>query len=151
MRAMTPFDMIRVQLGESVPFARHVGVRLTEIVDGAATAELDETPTSVNHIGSQHAGALFTLGETASGAAMAGLFSDRLLAIRPVTTQSSISYVKIAKGKIVAKARVDGDGAALKTALDRDGRVRFNVAVTLENGASAHVASMTVEWDVKRL
>lgn len=148
---MTPFDMIKVQLGESVPFARHAGIALTLVADGAAEAELEETAHSVNHIGSQHAGALFTLGETASGAAMAGLFADRLLAIRPVTTQSSIAYKKIAKGKVTARARVEGDGPALKTALDRDGRVRFPVAVILTNAAGAEVASMTVEWDVKKL
>lgn len=148
---MTPFDMIKAQLGESVPFARHAGVKLTEIAAGAASAELEETATSINHIGTQHAGALFTLGETASGAAMAGLFADRLLAIRPVTTQSTIAYKKIAKGTITARAKVDGDSEALRAALDRDGRVRFSLSVALSNAAGAEVATMTVEWDVKKL
>jgi acyl-coenzyme A thioesterase PaaI-like protein len=148
---MSPFDMIKAQLGDSVPFARHAGVKITDIAAGAASAELEETATSVNHIGSQHAGALFTLGETASGAAMAGLFADRLLGIRPVTTQSTIAYKKIAKGTITARARVDGDGEALRAALDRDGRVRFSLGVALANTAGAEVATMTVEWDVKKV
>lgn len=148
---MTPFDLIRAQLGESVPFARHAGVRLTHVAAGEARAELDETAHSVNHIGSQHAGALFTLGETASGAAMAGLFADRLLAIRPLATQSTIAYRKVARGTIVAAARVAADGAALRETLDRDGRVRFDVDVTLGNAAGVEVAVMKVEWDVKAL
>ena len=147
----SPYDLIRAQLGESVPFARHAGVRLTEVGPGHARAELDETANSVNHIGSQHAGALFTLGETASGAAMAGLFADRLLAIRPLATQSTIAYRKIARGVITATAKIAGDGEALRSALDRDGRVRFDVDVVLANAAGADVATLKVEWDVKAL
>lgn len=148
---MSPYDLIRAQLGESVPFARHAGVILTDVAEGTAAARLDETPTSVNHIGSQHAGALFTLGETASGAAMAGLFADRLLAIRPVTTQSTIAYKKIARGAITATATIAGDSAALREILDREGRVRFDVDVVLVNDKGAEVASLKVEWDVKKL
>ncbi len=148
---MSPFDMIKSHLGENVPFARHAGVTITDVSEGAATAALDETAQSVNHIGSQHAGALFTLGETASGAAMAGLFADRLLAIRPLATQATIGYRKIAKGRIIAKAHVDGSAEALRAALDRDGRARFDVKVALENENGAEVATMTVEWDVKKL
>src|SRR5258706_7795561 len=69
------YETIRAQMAAAVPFARHVGIELVEIVPGKGVATLDETATSVNHIGSQHAGALFTLGETASGAAMAGAFA----------------------------------------------------------------------------
>lgn len=148
---MSPFDLIKAQLGQNVPFARHAGVVVEEVAEGAATAALAETATSVNHIGSQHAGALFTLGETASGAAMAGLFADRLLAIRPLATQATIAYRKIAKGRIVGRARVQGDPAAHREALDRDGRARFEVKVALENENGAEVATMTVEWDVKKL
>lgn len=148
---MEPYDLIRAQLGESVPFARHAGVRLTLVASGEARAELDETAASVNHIGSQHAGALFTLGETASGAAMAGLFADRLLAIRPLATQATIAYRKVARGTIVAAARVAGDGAALRETLGRDGRVRFDVDVALIDAAGKEVAAMKVEWDVRAL
>ena len=81
---MTLYETIRTQMTSTVPFARHAGVTITEVADGRAFARLPETPESVNHIGSQHAGALFTLGETASGAAMAGAFAQVLLAIRPV-------------------------------------------------------------------
>ncbi|MBY0420684.1 MAG: DUF4442 domain-containing protein [Parvularculaceae bacterium] len=148
---MTPYDLIRAQLGENVPFARHAGIVLVEIGEGRSSARLDETPQSINHVGSQHAGALFTLGETASGAAMAGLFADRILAVRPLATQATIAYKKIARGTITALAAVAGDAAALRAALERDGRVRFDVDVSLADQRGVEVATMKVEWDVKKL
>ena len=65
-------DSILAHLRTSVPFADHVGIELDTIDPGRAIARLPERLDSTNHIGSVHAGALFTLAEAASGAAMAG-------------------------------------------------------------------------------
>ena len=69
---MTPFDAIKAQLSAIVPFASYVGVALGEIGEGEATATLEQSHNTSNHIATMHAGALFTLAEAASGAAMAG-------------------------------------------------------------------------------
>merc|ERR1739841_235484 len=44
-----------------------------------------------------HAGAMFTLGEAASGAALGGVLGDQLLAVRPVAADASIKYLKTGK------------------------------------------------------
>jgi acyl-coenzyme A thioesterase PaaI-like protein len=108
---MSIYETIRAQMGAAVPFAKHVGIELLEIAPGKGVAILGETATSVNHIGSQHAGALFTLGETASGAAMAGTFADLMLNIRPVASDASLEYRKLARGKITAIAITSDDPA----------------------------------------
>lgn len=66
------YDLIRKQLSSSVPFARHAGVEIEKIESGRATARLPFRAEGLNHLGTQHAAALFALGEAASGAAMAG-------------------------------------------------------------------------------
>ncbi|NNK17011.1 MAG: DUF4442 domain-containing protein, partial [Sulfitobacter sp.] len=76
---MNPYDMIKAHLDAAVPFARHVDVKLLEIGDGTASAELDQREEVSNHIQSMHAGAMFTLGEAASGAALAGAFGPAIL------------------------------------------------------------------------
>ena len=146
---MSPFEVIRSQLGQAVPFARHAGVVLTHVEEGLARAELEQTGTSVNHIGTQHAGALFTLGETASGGAMAGVFADRILSVRPIAGEAQIRYTRLAKGKIVAEARVAGARDALIAALERDGKVAFDVTVAMSDGEGKEVATMRVSWTVK--
>jgi acyl-coenzyme A thioesterase PaaI-like protein len=145
------YDAMRLQLNRSVPFAAHTGVELISIAAGNATATLDQSATSINHIGSQHAGALFTLGEAASGAAMAGLFADQLGTVRPVTSDASIRYVRIARGRITASALCSASVDDLLAALERDGRVSFAIDVTLADETSATVATMQVTWHVARL
>lgn len=150
-RLMTLHDMIRTQLATSVPFAAHTGVELTEVADGHATARLAQAPTTINHIGSQHAGALFTLGEAASGAAMAGAFATRLAAIRPVAGAAEIRYTRVAKGTITAAATLSEDVPALTARLDSEGKVTFDVAVVMRDEAGDDVATMKVAWHLKKI
>ena len=146
---MTPFEIIREQLGGAVPFARHAGVKLTHVEEGLARAALEQTASSVNHIGTQHAGALFTLGETASGGAMAGVFADRILSVRPIAGEAQVRYTRLAKGLIVAEARVVGSRDMLIAALERDKKVAFDVTVAMSDAEGKEVATMRVSWTVK--
>jgi uncharacterized protein (TIGR00369 family) len=148
---MTPFDALKAQLSAVVPFAAYVGVEITEIGEGTATAILTQSQNTSNHIATMHAGALFTLAEAASGAAMAGMFLERLAGLRPVAASSTIDYVKPARGAITAYAEVDGAKPALLTALDSEGKVRFPITVRMEDASGREVACMTVDWHVAAL
>lgn len=143
------YETIRAQMAAAVPFAKHAGVELVEIAPGKGVARLDESATSVNHIGSQHAGALFTLGETASGAAMAGTFAELLANIRPVASHASIDYKKLARGSITAIAVTADDPALLLATLQSARKVVFDIAVTLTNEAGVTVGTMSVQWQVR--
>lgn len=147
---MTIFEIIRSRLAMTVPFAAHVGVEIAELASGRAIARLPQTSVTVNHIASQHAGALFTLGEAASGAAMAGAFATRLAAIRPVAGSADIRYSRVAKGTITAVGEIDQDVDLLTAKLDADGKVTFDVAVTMTDEAGDEVASMKVAWHLKQ-
>ena len=67
---MNPYEMLKAQLSAVVPFASYVGVELGTIGEGTATATLDQSHNTSNHIATMHAGALFTLAEAASGGGM---------------------------------------------------------------------------------
>src|SRR5690606_13953864 len=71
-------SLIADALGPRVPSAEHVGIVFTSISSDHAEAMLRDSPETRNHVGSQHAGALFTLGEAASGAAVIGIFGTEL-------------------------------------------------------------------------
>lgn len=144
------FDLIRAQLQTSVPFATHVGIELTAIEQGRAVARLAERSECANHIGSVHAGALFTLAEAASGAAMAGALAPVLMTVRPVTARAEMTYRKIARGALEAIAQVDADPADLMARLERDGRCQFPVMVAIRDEAGDEVATLAVEWNAKR-
>lgn len=146
---MDMFDVIKTQMQASLPFVNHNGVEVLVVAEGYGETALRETPQSLNHVGSQHAGALFTVGETASGAAMMGAFAPRVLNIVPLATAADIAYRKAARGTITAKARTSLPSADLLAALDADGKVVFEVAVDLVNEVGETVAEMKVAWHVK--
>lgn len=148
LRPRMVYDIIRKQLGDAVPFARHCGVELLSIGDAVAEARLPDRPELKNHIGSQHAAAMFALAETASGGAMAGAFAPILLTVRPVAAEAKIAFVKVAKGPLTASATIAEGGEALRARMTAEGKVRFPVAIDIRDEGGETVASMTVDWYV---
>lgn len=143
------YDIVRSRLAAAVPFAKFVGVELLEIGDGVAKARLVQRPDISNHIATMHAGALFTLGETASGATVAGAFVDLIAKIRPVAAEANIIYKKVARGMIDCSAATSEPAAVLRQRLRQDGKVAFNVQVEMINDEKQVVATMAVGWDVR--
>ena len=64
---MTPYDMIKTHLMTAVPFATYTGVSIDEVSAGAARASLAMRGEVSNHIGTPHAGAMFTLAYVKAG------------------------------------------------------------------------------------
>lgn len=144
------YDLIVKQLNKTVPFARHAGVEIVTIEKGRAVASLPFRPEGLNHIGTQHAAALFALGEAASGAAMAGAFASMLLEIRPVAAEAAIQFLAVARGAVRAEAAVKGNADDLVSAVRTDGKAVLQVAVKLTSEDGVEVAGMTVDWHVSK-
>ena len=147
---MSMFEMIRSQLAGAVPFAGLAGVEVVEIGLGRAVARLVQRPELGNHIGTLHAGALFTLGEAASGGAMIGAFADRIMQVRPVAADARITFGRPATGTVTATATCSEAADALKATLDAQGKVCFAVTVDITDEQSASVAGMVVVWHVRK-
>jgi uncharacterized protein (TIGR00369 family) len=148
---MIDLEMVRTHLNMSVPFAAHAGVELTDVQPGTATARLPQSSVSINHIGTQHAGALFTLAEAASGGAMAGAFAAELASIRPVTASAEIEFLRRASGTIVAHAALCEEIDLIRQRLDAEQRASFDVDVTLVDEQQHNVAKMKVRWHLQKI
>lgn len=146
---MTDFDLIAKGMSQAVPFAGHLGLEIESISAGESLVVLPERPELGNHVGSQHAGALFTVAETASGAAFVGAFAERLGEVTPLARSAEIAYVKVARGPIEARARLGEPADELLATLDAEGKVEFPCEVELSDGAGEQVATATVRWHVR--
>ncbi len=146
---MTDFDAIAKGMAMAVPFAGHVGVEITSIAEGEAEVLLPERPELTNHVGSQHAGALFTAAEAASGAAFVGAFVERMGDVTPLARSAEIAYEKIANGPIRATAKLGVDPAEALATLDSNGKVEFPCQVVLTDESGTQVATATVHWHVR--
>jgi uncharacterized protein (TIGR00369 family) len=142
-------ELIAKSMGTAVPYIGHMGIEVTAMEEGAATALLPDRPELHNHVGSQHAGALFGVAETASGAAFVGGFAARMGDLTPLARSAQISYLKVARGPIEAKAKLGTPVADALAALDADGRVDFSVTVEMTDVAGTEVATATVDWNVR--
>jgi len=146
---VTDFDAIAKGMTQAVPFAAHLGLEVTAIGEGEAVVRLPDRPELTNHVGSQHAGALFTAAETASGAAFVGAFAERLGEVTPLARSAEISYEKIAKGPIEVSARLGVPAVDALATLDAEGKVEFPCEVELADGSGTRVATATVHWHVR--
>ena len=143
------FDAIAKGLAMAVPFVGHLGIEITEVGAGKATVVLPGRPELNNHVGSQHAGALFTAAETASGAAFVGAFAVRMGDVTPLAKSAEIDYEKIAHGAITATATLGIDAAEALATLDDEGKVEFPCEVELTDRDGNRVATATVHWHVR--
>ncbi len=134
-----------------VPFAAHAMVETLEAPAGLGRARIPHAPELTNHVQSVHAGALFTLAETASGAAMVGAFHDIMGQVRPLVRQSEIRYLKVARGIIAAEARLGEPTQSIRNRLDAAGRADFTVEVALTDAANQTVAEVSVTWNLRKL
>lgn len=147
--AMTDFDAIAAGMAQAVPFAGYLGLEITSMAEGEAVVVLPERTDLTNHVGSQHAGALFTAAENASGAAFVGAFVERMAEVTPLARSAEISYEKIAKGPIEARAKLGVPAAEALATLDAEGKVVFPCEIELTDSSGQRVATATVQWHVR--
>ena len=144
------YDAIRGGLEQAIPFNRHIGLEVAEVAPSRGVVRLPDRDELRNHVGSQHAGALFGAGEAASGAAFVGGFVERLGEITPLAQDAHIAYRRIAEGVITATGTLSSDRDELLQTLDADGKVSFEVDVELTDAAGEVVATMQVRWHVTK-
>jgi acyl-coenzyme A thioesterase PaaI-like protein len=101
----------------------------------------------LNHVGSQHAAGLFAAAEFASGAAMTGALAASANA---TPAAGAVFSTRGCKGPILATARLAETAEAIAARLTADGRAEFNAEVDLTDEQGVTVATMTVQWHVRK-
>ncbi len=102
--ARTPdYEQIRRTVDRIVPFVNLAGIRLTELGDGSAVAELPARENMLNHLGTVHAGALFLAAEVACAGAFSGVIAPRISHVRTfVLRDTRMSFLRAGRGRIRA-------------------------------------------------
>ena len=141
-------------LTRAVPFARTLNITILDVrrdADGSlhAVAELPDAEAVHNHVGGPHAGAQFSLGETASGAIVMAAFGDQLSRAVPLTVRADIAYRKLAIGSVRATARLSRPATAVIAELDAGIRPEFAVHVEITTLDGTPTAQMTVVWTLR--
>lgn len=132
-----------------VPFARTLGIAFTSVTPTSAVAVLADDSRLHNHVGGPHAGVLFSLAETASGAIVLEAFGSVVDRALPLAVRATISYQKLAMGTVTARARLARPADEVLAELDAGNRPEFDVVIGLENAEGIQTAEMTVTWTLR--
>ncbi|TDQ55479.1 DUF4442 domain-containing protein [Actinorugispora endophytica] len=142
-------DLVKSGLLAAVPFARTLKLEFVDLSGGSAVLRLPDDPAHRNHVGGPHAGAMFTLAETASGAIVLGSFGDRLDRAVPLVVSAEVRYRKLAMGPVVAEARLGRPREDVVAELDAGARPEFPVEVEIRTEDGVPTGAMTVVWTLR--
>ncbi|MBE1460946.1 uncharacterized protein (TIGR00369 family) [Nocardiopsis terrae] len=142
-------EMVKSGFLASVPFARTLGVTFSDLDHGRAVMRLPDNADHHNHVGGPHAGAMFTLAESASGAIVVGTFSDQLERAVPLAVSAEIRYLKLAMGDVTAEATLGRTRDEVVAELDAGKRPEFPVDIELRTDDGTVTGRMTVLWTLR--
>jgi acyl-coenzyme A thioesterase PaaI-like protein len=130
---------------QEVPFNRFLGIQ--ETAREGYILELTNNADLSNHLGTIHAGALFSLAEATSGEFLLRQFHDSVLDIRPVVRKVDIKYSRPSESAVYSTAdfaehSLDEVYAGLK----ERGKVLATVKVELYNETHDRIALSNIHW-----
>ncbi|MEU6403231.1 DUF4442 domain-containing protein [Streptomyces sp. NPDC046985] len=136
-------------LAATVPMVRTLNLEYLETTPERAVLSLPDQEEYRNHVGGPHAGAMFTLGESASGAIVLAAFGDQLSRAVPLPVNATIAFKKIALGPVKATATLGRPVAEVVAELDAGQRPEFPVAVRIQREDGAVTTEMEVLWTLR--
>ncbi|MER8045554.1 DUF4442 domain-containing protein [Streptomyces sp. NPDC094032] len=136
-------------LAATVPMARTLKLEFLETTAERAVVRLPDQADYHNHVGGPHAGAMFTLAESASGAIVLAAFGDQLGRAVPLAVKAEIGYKKLAMGVVTATATLGRPAAEVVAELDAGQRPEFPVRIDITREDGAVTGEMTVVWTLR--
>lgn len=145
------YELVMNEMPKQVPMVGTLSIEYLELGPGHALLRMPDQRDYHNHIGGIHAGAMFTLAETASGAIVLAEFGDRFNEYVPLAVTATIRYLKVALGSLTAEATMDTTPAEVIAQLEAGVRPEFNVVVAIRDEDGTQTGEMTIVWTLKRV
>ncbi|MGY3684155.1 uncharacterized protein (TIGR00369 family) [Streptomyces sp. TE33382] len=133
----------------TVPMARTLNLEFLETTAERAVVRMPDQAEYHNHVGGPHAGAMFTLAESASGAIVIAAFGDQMSRAVPLAVKAEIGYKKLAMGEVTATATLGRPIAEVVAELDEGKRPEFPVGIEIQRADGAVTGEMTVVWTLR--
>ena len=145
------FTTLVAQMPKAVPMVGTLNIEFLELDPQRVVLRLPDDPAYHNHIGGLHAGAMFTLAETATGAIVLGNFGMHLDRAVPLAVESTIRYKKIARGPMYAEALMHETPESIMERLDAGERPEWTIEVSLAMEDWTVTGEASFLWTLKPL
>jgi acyl-coenzyme A thioesterase PaaI-like protein len=136
-------------LAATVPMVRTLNLEFLQVAADHAVLRLPDQPAYRNHVGGPHAGAMFTLAESASGAVVLAAFADQLSRAVPLPVHAEIDFRKVARGPVTATATLGRAIPEIIAELDTGERPEFPVTIAIRREDGAVTGEVTVVWTLR--
>ena len=137
------------QMPTQVPMVGTLNIEFLELDPQRVLLRLPDQPDYHNHIGGLHAGAMFTLAETATGALVLGNFGMHIARAVPLAVDGSIRYLKIARGPVYAEATMAETADEILGQLDGGQRPEWRIPVSLSTEDGTVTGESSFLWTLK--
>ncbi len=129
----------------AIEFNKFLGLQRSE--KSEYMFQLEKREELTNHLGTMHAGVLFTLAEASSGQFLVTLFPDWADRVIPVVRRSKVKYNKPGTTTIYSRATVtDETKSKVPQDLEKRGRSIADVSVNLYDEENNEIFSAVFEW-----
>ncbi len=143
------FDVVKTNFPKLVPMVGTLGLEFESLDETTAVMRLPDQQQFHNHVAGPHAGAMFSLAESASGALVLANFGDRMAQATPLAVEATIRYKKLAMGDVIATAVLSRPANEILAELDAGQRPEFNVDITIATSDVGVTGEMVIKWTLK--
>jgi uncharacterized protein (TIGR00369 family) len=143
------FTTLVSQMPTAVPMVGTLNIEFLELAPQRVVLRLPDQPEYHNHIGGLHAGAMFTLAETATGAIVLGNFGMHMDRATPLAVESTIRYKRIAMGPMYAEALMHDTPESIMAKLDAGERPEWRIEVSLATEDWTVTGEASFLWTLK--
>ena len=143
---------VRATMPRTVPMVATLGLEFLVLSDDHAVLRLPDDPVYRNHVGGPHAGAMFTVAETASGALVLAHYGELLDVLTPLPIEATVRYLKVALGPVTATARFAEPIDDVLARFEAGERPEFVIDVELTTGEADErlvTGSMSIRWTLR--
>ena len=127
------------------PFIAELGIQVLELDKEHALLRIPDREQVHNHMGGPHAGAIFSLGETAAASLMVQNFSHWFDRVVPLAVSAEIHWTKLARSAVTAEARMLRPAHEIEAELSAGTRPEWSNQVTFRREQDGAIcAEMTV-------
>lgn len=142
-------ELVKQNFPQIVPMASTLNLEFGELNSTTAIATMPDQKPFHNHVGGPHAGAMFTLAESATGVLIFHNFGDVFDKATPLAVESTIKYLKLAMGPVTATATMGTPVEQVLQELEDGKRPEFDINVSIADEQGVETGQMVILWTLK--